>query len=226
MDGISKIVLENVKLPSEKGELIIPFLRNIEQAYCKPIALVHDMGQGILSAVKEVFPDTPDFICHFHFLLKALDQGRMETPSAPAFVAYAMVHWSFAISVELEGYGFPFDCPHWIFYQRLKRLYEFINHFENYDADNKPLRSLWRPLTKIVDDPQLKAAATRMEERTRIFEKLRKVFSIAMPEGGRGLNNDGTDAELQNIEAAIMQFCEEIVADEQLSRQPVYKKNN
>jgi hypothetical protein len=23
-----------------------------------------------------------------------------------------------------------------------------------------------------------------------------------------------------------MQFCEEIVADEQLSRQPVYKKNN
>lgn len=274
MDGISKIVLENLKLPSEKGELIIPFLRNIEQAYGKPIALVHDMGQGILSAVKEVFPDTPDFICHFHFLrdigkdlldaeyrqirnrlqkhkirgvlrqkakalekhlegefqpanplLKALDQGRMEgSIPAPVLVAYAMVHWSFAISVELEGYGFPFDCPHWIFYQRLKRLYEFINHFENHDADNKPLRSLWRPLTKIVDDPQLKAAATRMEERTRIFEKLRTALSIAMPEGGRGLNDDGTDAELKNIEAAIMQFREEIVADEQLSRQPVYKK--
>ena len=51
MDGIFKIGLENVNLPSEKGELIIPFLRNIEQAYGKPIVLVHDIGQGILSAI-------------------------------------------------------------------------------------------------------------------------------------------------------------------------------
>ena len=33
-----------------------------------PIALVHDMGKGILSAVAAVFPGKPDFICHFHFL--------------------------------------------------------------------------------------------------------------------------------------------------------------
>jgi len=26
------------------------------------------MGKGILSAVAKVFPDKPDFICHFHFL--------------------------------------------------------------------------------------------------------------------------------------------------------------
>lgn len=36
--------------------------------YGDPIALVHDMGKGILSAVSAVFPDIPDFICHFHFL--------------------------------------------------------------------------------------------------------------------------------------------------------------
>ena len=33
-----------------------------------PIALVHDMGKGILLAVKEVFPGIKDFICHYHFL--------------------------------------------------------------------------------------------------------------------------------------------------------------
>ena len=33
-----------------------------------PVALVHDMGRGILKAVAEVFPKVPDFICHFHFL--------------------------------------------------------------------------------------------------------------------------------------------------------------
>lgn len=68
LDGISELVLENVKLPSEKADKIIPFLRKIKKSYGNPRALVHDMGVAILNAVKEVFPDTPDYICHFHFL--------------------------------------------------------------------------------------------------------------------------------------------------------------
>jgi hypothetical protein len=68
LDGISKIVLENIKLPSERADKIIPFLRDIKKLYGPPLALVHDMGAGILNAVAEVFPDTPDYICHFHFL--------------------------------------------------------------------------------------------------------------------------------------------------------------
>jgi len=33
-----------------------------------PVAVVHDMGVGILAAVQAAFPGLPDFICHFHFL--------------------------------------------------------------------------------------------------------------------------------------------------------------
>ena len=68
LDGITQIILENVKLSSEKAEKIIPFLRRIKGLYGQPLASVHDMGKGILNAVKEVFPNTPDFICHYHFL--------------------------------------------------------------------------------------------------------------------------------------------------------------
>ena len=68
LDGISEFVLDNIKLPSEKAERIIPFLSGIKKTYGMPLALVHDMGKGILSAVKKVFPDVKDFICHFHFL--------------------------------------------------------------------------------------------------------------------------------------------------------------
>lgn len=68
LDGISEIVLANVKLPSEKKDKIIPFLQGIKNEYGSPRALVHDMGRGILSAIEEVFPGTPDFICHLHFL--------------------------------------------------------------------------------------------------------------------------------------------------------------
>ena len=68
MDGLSKFVLANVKLPSEHADHIIPFLHKLKADYGVPAACVHDMGTGICKAVGEVFPGVPDFICHFHFL--------------------------------------------------------------------------------------------------------------------------------------------------------------
>lgn len=68
LDGLSELVLDTVKIPSEKKELLVPFFHDIKEHYGEPRALVHDMGKGIVNAVEEVFPDIPDFICHFHFL--------------------------------------------------------------------------------------------------------------------------------------------------------------
>jgi hypothetical protein len=68
LDSLSEIVLGNVKVPSEKTEQIIPLLQEIKSRYGAPIAVVHDMGAGILKAVKEVLAGVPDLICHFHFL--------------------------------------------------------------------------------------------------------------------------------------------------------------
>ena len=71
LDGITEIVLDNVKLPSENSEDLIPFLERIKKAYGVPLAVVSDMGKGIALAVKKVFKNVPAFICHYHFL-KAL----------------------------------------------------------------------------------------------------------------------------------------------------------
>jgi len=68
IDSLSNIVLGNVKLPSEDEAHIVPFLERIKQAFGVPLALVHDMGTGILAAVASVFRGVADFICHFHFL--------------------------------------------------------------------------------------------------------------------------------------------------------------
>ena len=68
LDGLSELVLDTVKISSEKKDKLVPFFQGIKKQYGEPKALVHDMGKGILNAVAEVFPDTPDFICHFHFL--------------------------------------------------------------------------------------------------------------------------------------------------------------
>jgi len=68
LDGISSLVLDSIKIPSEKKDTLIPFFSGIKEKYGEPIALVHDMGKGIIAAVEEVFPNIADFICHFHFL--------------------------------------------------------------------------------------------------------------------------------------------------------------
>ena len=68
IDELSKIVLGNVKLPSENAPQITEFLEQLKNDYGIPIALVHDMGSAILKAVRAVFPGIPDYICHFHFL--------------------------------------------------------------------------------------------------------------------------------------------------------------
>ena len=261
IDGIAQIVLDNIKLPSEKAELLIPFFRQIRQQYGDPIALVHDMGKGILSAVKTVFKGIPDFICHFHFLRdigkdlfeeeyaiirkrlrthkirallrrKAKELGKIigDDPEAvghlsagmengcvdgpvmgkmPAMAAYAMTHWTFDKS-ELEGYGFPFDCPHLIFYQRLKKLRDLINAQRIKD---KTLSGLWRPLTKVVEDQQLKKAASQMQKKVETFKKLREALSITDSNSKKGLNDDGQDADIRSIEEKVKRFRNEVIPD-------------
>jgi hypothetical protein len=280
IDGIAQIVLDNIKLPSEKAELIIPFLRRIKRQYGDPIALVHDMGQGILAAVKIVFKDIPDFICHFHFLrdigkdlfetdyhkirnrltkhrirgllrqkAKALekivnadpqavshlfehldkDQGPVLLRSMPAMAAYAMIHWVFDTSAQLDGYGFPFDCPHLIFYQRLKALQGFLIQysscasFRNTDQ-RRVLLSLWRPLTTVVEDQQLSRAASNMDAKMIHFKKLRKALAIAVAGDKKALNDDGLEADIKSIQENVTAFCAEILSDSRLCQKYEYKK--
>jgi hypothetical protein len=70
------------KMPSDDSKHIIPLLNTFKSNDGSPIALVHDMGNAILKAVKSVFPTVPDYICHFHFLRdigKDLFEGEYRT---------------------------------------------------------------------------------------------------------------------------------------------------
>ncbi len=276
MDGIAEIVLDNIKLPSEKADSIIPFLERIKKQYGNPIALVHDMGKGILSAVKAVFKDIPDFICHFHFLrdigkdlyeaeyakirtrltkhkirtvlrakakdlasligddtqvgtnlLECISKNQPDVIPAEKLAivtSYVMIHWALDTTGQLEGYGFPFDCPHFIFYQRLKVLYEMVNT-AGYDQFDKRFLNLWSPLNKIINDQQLKSAARQIERKMDTFKQLRKALSITVSENTKGLNDDGDDdINIKSIAQKVKQFRAQIMADEKLSQTDSYKK--
>jgi len=280
LDGMTELVLDNVKLPSEKAELLIPFLRQIKQQYGDPLALVHDMGKGILLAVGEVFPGKPDFICHFHFLrdigkdlfeepyqrirtriqklnlrtllrqkakalekvmgangkavqaLKAgLNKGDGEISyfhQMPDLVVFTMIHWAFDTSGQVKGYGFPFDLPHLVFYQRLRRIYSFIEQIRHTplhgNKSYRPLFRLFRLISRVMEDPTLSKSVAQMEERVEVFENLRKALRIALPEGKKGLNDDGEDTDIQTIKEKVEAFREQLRTDSHFSGKDPYRK--
>ena len=281
LDEISNLVLDNIKIPSEKKALLIPFFKRLKEQYGKPLALVHDMGKGILAAAGEVFPGTPDFICHFHFLrdigkdlfgkeykivfdrlkkhgirtalrerTKALekkigdnlyalsdfeadfDKGAFEISrieQVPTIATYALIQWIFDAPSSAAGYGFPFDCPHLAFYQRVKAAHGVLKQImdillRNKCKDNKPFYRLWNLLDKVVSDKKLAGAAILMEEKIRVFEELREALRIALPDGKDGLNDDGINDDIFTIESAVKAFRQRVIGDDRLTTNNDYLK--
>lgn len=265
LDGISHFILKNIKIPSEKKDAIVPFLQELKHIYGKPRALVHDMGKGFLSAVGLVFPNTPDYICHFHFLrdigidlfgkendilrnqqrkhsiqsilrkrmagfknkinkdpesikqlLYLLKKGKNDedsTNNAPEASLYLLFLWALDGKKQGAGYGFPFDRPYFVFYRRIETLYSTIKQLRQALGNKitKPRKlytKVLKELSCIMRDSKLKEAASQMEEKCKVFDKLRSAMRIALPSGKLGLNDPGTRGNIKTIEKKVKTFYE------------------
>lgn len=255
IDELAQIILDNIKIPSEKAEEIIPFLQRIRDRYGMPIALVHDMGAGILSAVKAVFPGAPDYICHYHFLqdigddLFGFEYGRLRSElrkygirsslrkvvkafrkkieenrdlarnldcylkeegkavnALPAVQAYILCNWVLDSNSELDGYGFPFDRAHLIFYKRLKIAKSMVDNLSAKKRQDWAIVKINRVLGRIVRDPDLTTVVDRLEEKAAVFDNLRDAMRIGISGGKKGLNDDGQGANIETIERAVTAF--------------------
>ena len=271
LDSITEFVLGNVKLPSENADDIIPFLQEIKQLFGDPVAAVHDMGAGIIKAVTKVFPNTPDFICHYHFLRdvgkdlleteydkirnrlrkhgitgklraqarklkKVIDdhpqliddfRSSLENEIAsessiefiPTISAYALILWILDGKNQGNGYGFPFDRPHLVFAQRLCSAYAQLQEIKMIQLrgqwrDNRPLYTLSCELEAVFADKILRRTMTEIEPKIQVFDELRDAMRIAPKSGSEGLNDDGTDDDIQTIEGNVKQFREKYAAKE------------
>ena len=161
-----------------------------------------------------------------------MKKGQIEASSLsemPEVATYTMIHWAFDISSQLQGYGFPFDRHHLIFFQRLKLIHSLAkeiveSHRRDDNKINRPFYKLFRPLNMIMNDQGLSKTVSQMEKKTKVFDKLRQALRIALPEGKKGLNDDGEETDIRTIEEKVKDFREEITTDEQLWKQDDYKK--
>lgn len=272
MDGLSRFVLGNIKIPSEHADSIVPFLQQLKCDYGVPIACVHDMGTGILKAVAQVFPDTQDFICHFHFLrdvgkdllnpaygqlrkalrshaattnLNALirqarqyiekqsadtawlavaikdgkDLGKIQQVSLIS--AYSLALWCLHGKKSGNGFGFPFDRPLLEFAQRLLALNDYLPEVQQWLSDNDRIGNrlfskLANKISDVVQDPAFAESTKDLQWRCEIFDDLRKKMRIAEPGNNKGLNDDGADLSMANIQQGVQQFRSRLQTDQAL----------
>jgi hypothetical protein len=78
IDELSGFVLHSVKLRTENQAEMTQFLMQIQASYGSPLAVISDMGKGIVAAVQTVFGDVAHYICHFHFV-KAVGKSLFGT---------------------------------------------------------------------------------------------------------------------------------------------------
>ena len=167
-------------------------------------------------ALEKVIGDNPQAFYRLSISIDGSEPPVMERIAPMA--AYAMIHWVFDRS-ELEGYGFPFDCPHLVFYRKLTVLHDMVNAQVD---KNKAFSKLWKPLTMVIEDQQLKRAASQVAKKAKVFNKLRSALSIAVPQSNKGLNDDGQQATIKSIEEEVQKFRQEILP-EKAHRKDDYK---
>lgn len=73
LDSLSGQVLESRKISSENAEEVEQVLRQVRRDWGRPLAVVHDLRQSLITAAGNVFAGVAQFVCHFHF---AADVGK------------------------------------------------------------------------------------------------------------------------------------------------------
>ena len=77
-------------------------------------------------------------------------------------------------------------------------------------------------LDEVLSDEQLKESAAEMEANAKVFDKLREALRIALPEGKKGLNDDGDETDIRTIEKKVTEFRGWLVSNEK--RKQTYLK--
>ena len=280
LDSLSQFVLANVKLPSERAEYIIPFLKRLRRDYGVPIACVHDMGTGILKAVAAVFPSSRDYICHFHFLrdvgkdliapcygkLRSCLRTHAATTKLNALVrqvrqqlephsidaqqlakliksaepvsdmtllplvsTYSLALWCLQGKQSGDGYGFPFDRPLLEFARRLLILIEYLPDLvQRLPAKdrigNRIFYKLVRQVIDVIQDPVFEPAVEELRWRCQLFDDLRDKMRIALPNGDKGLNDEGSSQAMDSIKKGVGRFRRRLDANTKFADDPLCRK--
>lgn len=136
--------------------------------------------------------------------------NKLDKPQIQA-VCYTLIQWVLDGKKQGHGYGFPFDRPHLAFYDRLSTMQNILNKWDaqpvNITNDaKKETQKILKDIQSAVNDKNASKASIILEEKTIVFDRLRKALNIALCDSKDGLNDCGKDMEMKLIEKNVFEF--------------------
>ena len=120
--------------------------------------------------------------------------------------------------------GFPFDRPYLVFYQRLEIMHSTCTKILSPFIEHPLYQQLFCSLQKVMDDTSLRNTASQMQQKVLVFDKLRRVMRIALPDKKQGLNDDGEETDIRTIEKGVKDFRDWLCSDYTLSSDLDFQK--
>jgi hypothetical protein len=155
-------------------------------------------GKALREAIDNESPLSENLQAYLNRKTAHNDKPQALTPWVSA---YLLVAWVLEADSACEGFGFPFDRPHLMFYQRLREAYPALQKLSAKGASVLPLSALHR----VLSDAALRNLVRRIEQKITLFDQLREAMRIARPDCGQGLNDDG-DGAIKTIESRVKAF--------------------
>jgi hypothetical protein len=142
----------------------------------------------------------------------------------PIFEAFSLIYWALDGKKQGNGYGFPFDRSYLEFVKRLKTIHDKLDRLRKIQLrgtfkDNVVLHKIYFDLSPIINDKSLWKSVEAVEVEINTFEKLRKIMRIAPATNKKGLNDDGSPANISTIKEGVEKFSKTI------SNAKSYQKN-
>jgi len=149
-------------------------------------------------------------------VVKGIEHKKLPTEcpleAVPVVATYTLISWILDANAESNGFGFPFDQPYLVFYQRLQEaclcLHQLFQiQLQGNWKENKVYSKISHDLLGVMNDTALKEAALKMEKKVAVFNRLRKAMRITLPENKRGLNDNGDQPfNMKTIEKEVTKF--------------------
>jgi len=154
--------------------------------------------------------------------------GEEALKDMPALAAFSLIHWALEGKHQGHGYGFPCDRPYLVLTQRVKRVSTELehlrtSHLRHNDSDNRPLHNTFRELSMVMNDTGLWDSVARLESDIQVFDTLREALRIAPKTSQKGLNDNGSPAEMTTIKEAVETFTHTIIHSEGYSENIRYQ---
>jgi hypothetical protein len=124
---------------------------------------------------------------------------------------YALIQWILNAKKECNGYGFPFDQPYLVFFQRIKIVYSELQKLINNPFASNRMNQIFlkmdRKLKEILMDETLEKTIKKMEEKVSIFNELRAAMRITIDiKNNKGLNDEGKKIDIETIKSDVEIF--------------------